>query len=110
MSSCYSFSGRVFFSDLVYLLFLVMVIFKKFGSNFRNWPGPHFHIHVFPNLTTFNDYDRIRSSFVNDGIDAIILLFITRVLCNLHGKLCRSSVSLCPLPGNEKNGLSCFEI
>ena len=55
MSSCYSFSGRVFFSDLVYLLFLVMVIFKKFGSNFRNWPGPHFHIHVFPNLTTFND-------------------------------------------------------
>ena len=70
---CCSFSDSLILSDFSKIVFPVILISLRIGSNFFSFTDEDFGIHVFPDLTIFNLYRAcIGSSFVHLDLDDMV--------------------------------------
>ena len=59
-------------SDFSKTVLPVIVILLRIGSNLFSFTDKNFEIHVFPDLTIFNNWASVGSSFVHVAIDDML--------------------------------------
>ena len=78
---CCSFYDSLILSDFSKIVFPVILILLRIGSNFFIFTDEDFGIHVFPDLTIFNMYRAfIGSSFVHLDLDDMVRWSMTGVV------------------------------
>ena len=87
--------------------FPVIVISSRIGLHFLNLSGEFFGIQFYLFQIIVVSSVNTGSSLVAFTIDAILILSITGLMCNVYSRLCRSSVSFNSVFGKNSKGFLC---